>query len=228
MNKTLTQSVEFCEKIQAEIKKQNAWIAPPICNLQPLKKQFSEINFGSQNVSSFSHGAYTGEVSASMLKDLQVSFCIVGHSERRKYFHETDEIIAKKMDLLVTEKITPILCVGETLTEKENQQTEKVLFSQLEKGLQLVKDRSFDLFVAYEPVWAVGSSIPATPDLAEKILLKLQAEVKKICPHVHLKLLYGGSVNQENIDEYLKYNVIDGVLVGGAALEEKTFKNFLK
>lgn len=227
MNKTLTQSIEFCEKIQGEIREQNAWIAPPICNLQPLKSLFPKIHFGAQNVSSFSHGAYTGEVSALMLKDLQVPFCIIGHSERRKYFLETDEIIAKKMDLLVQEKIIPILCVGETLAEKENHQTESVLFSQIEKGLQLVKDRSFDLFVAYEPVWAVGSSIPATPELAAKVLTKLQIEVKKMCPHVQLKLLYGGSVNQENIDDYLSHKVIDGVLVGGAALDEKTFKNFL-
>jgi triosephosphate isomerase len=228
MNKTLSESVEFIEQIKQEIHSQNVWIAPAFCHLHPLKKQFPTLYFGAQNISAFEKGAYTGEVSSLMLKDIQTDFCIIGHSERRHIFHENDADIAKKIFQSVKERIFPILCVGETVEEKKQGKTLEVIQRQLQEGLSLVKEHQFSFMIAYEPVWAIGSSLPATPSIAEEVLAQIKKLAIAMVPSCSVKFLYGGSVTLDNIDSYLEKDCIDGVLVGGASLDINTFKNLLK
>ncbi len=228
MNKNLSESLDFLIKLNLIDSKQNIWIAPAFCNIVPIKERFPKLMIGAQNVAYKSHGAYTGEVSAEMLCDIGVDFCIVGHSERRGYFHETDEEIGHKLALIVEAEMVPVLCVGETFEQREKGLTHHILDRQLNLALELVKKKSFDLFIAYEPVWAIGSSKPATKEIVENVLKEIQQKVLSIVPRVNLKLLYGGSVTLDNIDEYLSTDCVDGVLVGGASLELKTFQNFIK
>jgi triosephosphate isomerase len=228
LNKTLNESLEFFRDIEGDIKNQNVFIAPSFVNLYTLKNDFPHIKIGAQTVSSHSKGAYTGEVSAVMLKEIGVDFCIVGHSERRHVFGEKDHEIAKKMERLAEYKITPILCVGETLEQKQEGITFQTIQSQLEQGLMFFKKYQLDLFVAYEPVWAIGSSLPATPEEANLVMGAIKELVVEMMPESQVKLLYGGSVNLANIDAFLNEKHIDGVLVGGASLDLSIFKNFIK
>ena len=228
MNKNLSESLDFLEKLKLDDSNHNVWIAPAFCNITAIKQKFPKLSIGAQNLSYRSHGAYTGEVSAGMLSDLEVKFCIIGHSERRKYFHETDEEIGQKVALTVQEGMLPILCVGETLEQNEKGLTHHILDQQIKLALELVKTQTFDLFIAYEPVWAIGSSKPATAQIVKNVLSEIKEKVLTIAPKANLKLLYGGSVTLDNIDEYLSTPLVDGVLVGGASLELQTFQNFIK
>jgi triosephosphate isomerase len=228
MNKTLSESMQICESVENHVNGQNVWITPSFCNLYPLKSIFNELKFGAQNVAAFESGAYTGEVSAKMLSDMQIPFSLVGHSERRYIFHENDLQVSHKLNLLVKEKILPVLCVGETLEQRNANLTEAYIANQLKAALHDLKDQTFDLFIAYEPVWAVGSSKPASSVEVNHILNQIKLMTKMIAPNVTVKTLYGGSVDISNIDTYLKQPMIDGVLVGGASLKLETFLEFLK
>lgn len=228
LNKTLTESKEFCQELKGYTKDQNVLIAPSFVNIHPLKSHFHELKFGAQNVSSHEQGAYTGEVSASMLKDIGVDFCILGHSERRHVFHETDADISMKMKNLIQNDIMPIFCIGETFQQREQGLTYSTLKMQIDQGLSLVKNFSKELIVAYEPVWAIGSSLPATPEVAAAAIDFIQKLIIENMPSSSVKFLYGGSVNASNIDDFLAQKNIHGVLVGGASLDLKTFKKFLK
>jgi triosephosphate isomerase len=227
LNKTLTESIKFCEQIIDVVHHSHVMIAPSFCNLSLLIERFKNLKFGAQSVSRYSHGAYTGEVSAKMLQDIQANFCLIGHSERRQHFHETNESVAFQLKEAIDAHLLPVLCIGESLEAKNLGLTKQVLKEQLIEGLKFGLDQAFELFIAYEPIWAIGTSLAATAEMTDEILEWIKKTVFQINPKISLKLLYGGSVNLDNIDSYLEKKHIDGVLVGGASLDLQTFKKFI-
>lgn len=181
------------------------------------------IALGAQDVHWEKSGAYTGEVSAEMLAKLNVSFVIVGHSERRQHFGETDEMVAKKVAALHASSMTPIMCVGETLEEREAGLTESRVLGQLRAGLALLDPESIArTVVAYEPIWAIGTGRTATPDDAQAVCGAIRAAVLADHgeePGASLRVQYGGSVKSSNIEALMAQPDIDGALVGGASLD---------
>lgn len=195
--------------------------------LHKIEEAESDIKVGAQNVARFEQGAHTGDISAKMLKDVGCQYSIVGHSERRLGHGETDKRINLKAILCVESDVSPILCIGETESEKSAHQTFQVLEDQIEKGLANVKfNHRCPIVVAYEPVWCIGTgSTPDAPHIKEifRFIRRTLAEIydEYIAEDIHL--LYGGSVNGENANEILNIANVDGVLVGGAALKAESF-----
>jgi triosephosphate isomerase len=184
------------------------------------------INVGSQNVSEYDSGAYTGEVSSSMLKSLAINYAIVGHSERRSLYNETSKQVAKKVQTLLAAGLTPILCIGESEKERETEQTENVLMSQLQPVIDEVGIEKFeDVVVAYEPVWAIGTGKTASSAMAQEthqFIRQFLAQKNELVAE-KVPLLYGGSVNAANCEELFAQADIDGGLIGGASLKAKQF-----
>jgi triosephosphate isomerase len=186
--------------------------------------QGSGIDVGSQDVSAHEQGAYTGEISAGMLKDFAVRFAIVGHSERRQYHGETDEQVATKAQRALSAGITPIVCVGETLAEREAGQTEEVVKRQLAAVIHANGHCISEIVVAYEPVWAIGTGKTATPEQAQAVHAVLRGQLKAATEHAdRVQILYGGSMNAANAAQLLTQPDIDGGLIGGAALKPADF-----
>jgi triosephosphate isomerase len=179
---------------------------------------------GAQDVSAHAQGAYTGETSASMLKDFAVRYAIVGHSERRQYHGETDEVVATKAQSALSAGITPIVCVGETLAEREAGKTEEVVKRQLAAVIHANGHCISEIVVAYEPVWAIGTGKTATPAQAQSVHAVLRAQLQAATAHAdRVHILYGGSMNAANAAELLSQPDIDGGLIGGAALKPADF-----
>lgn len=186
--------------------------------------QNSGIDLGSQDVSAHEHGAYTGETSAAMLKDFAVRYAIVGHSERRQYHGETDEVVATKAQRALAAGITPVVCVGETLAEREAGKTEEVVKRQLAAVIHTNGHCISEIVVAYEPVWAIGTGKTATPEQAQAVHAVLRAQLKAATAHSdRVHILYGGSMNAANAAQLLSQPDIDGGLIGGAALKPADF-----
>lgn len=186
--------------------------------------QGSAIAVAAQDVSQHEKGAYTGEVSASMLQDFGVRYALVGHSERRQYHGETDAVVAAKAQAALAKGITPIVCVGETLQEREAGQTEQVVKRQLAAVIHQVGPCVSELVVAYEPVWAIGTGKTATPEQAQAVHAVLRAQLAAATAHAErVPLLYGGSMNAVNAAQLLSQADIDGGLVGGASLKAADF-----
>ena len=187
---------------------------------------------GAQNCHFEDKGAYTGEVSPSMLAKLGVQLVIVGHSERRTYFHETDDDISRKLSAVLRNKMIPILCVGESLAEREEGATEAKLESQLRGALAGIDRKSLsDLVVAYEPIWAIGTGRAAYPDDAEAACRHLRSVLSQLLGSElaeQIRLLYGGSVDPDNTAELVSNEDVDGVLVGGASLDPEKFAAIIK
>ena len=184
----------------------------------------SGMALGSQDVSAHEQGAYTGEISAAMLKDFAVRYAIVGHSERRQYHGETDEQVAHKVQRALSAGITPIVCVGETLAEREAGKTEEVVKRQLASVIHTNGHCISEIVVAYEPVWAIGTGKTASPEQAQAVHAVLRAQLKAATPHSdRVHILYGGSMNAANAAELLAQPDIDGGLIGGAALKVADF-----
>jgi triosephosphate isomerase len=184
----------------------------------------SGIDLGSQDVSAHEQGAYTGEMSAVMLKDFAVRYAIVGHSERRQYHGETDDQVAHKAQRALSAGITPIVCVGETLAEREAGKTEEVVKRQLAAVIHTNGHCISEIVVAYEPVWAIGTGKTATPEQAQAVHAVLRAQLKAATSHSdRVHILYGGSMNAANAAELLAQPDIDGGLIGGAALKAADF-----
>ncbi len=184
----------------------------------------SGVDLGSQDVSAHEQGAYTGEISAAMLKDFAVRYAIVGHSERRQYHGETDEQVAHKAQRALSAGITPIVCVGETLDEREAGKTEEVVKRQLAAVIHVNGHCISEIVVAYEPVWAIGTGKTATPEQAQAVHAVLRAQLKAATSHSdRVHILYGGSMNAANAAELLAQPDIDGGLIGGAALKTADF-----
>lgn len=181
----------------------------------------SNIAIGAENVHWAQSGAYTGEISADMLKDYGVKYVIIGHSERRQYFGETDESVNKRTLAALNANLTPIVCIGETLEERESGKTENVLSRQLELGLKGVEDIT-KLVIAYEPVWAIGTGKTATDEQAQETIAFIRRKIGELfCPKCAEKLIiqYGGSMNAKNCKGLMAQPDIDGGLIGGASLK---------
>lgn len=237
MNKTLVEAQEFAlnlSKDLPELRKTEIVICPPslfVCETVALTKD-SDIGIGAQDVSEHDKGAYTSEISASMIKSTGAKYCIVGHSERRKYHNETNEIINHKLSNLLKENIIPIFCIGESQEERENNLTEKVILTQLSEGLSGIElSGQRDFIIAYEPIWAIGTGKTATPEMAENVHLMIRNWLKvsyseKISSEI--PILYGGSVKPSNIKDLLTQPDIDGGLIGGASLNVESMKEMIK
>jgi triosephosphate isomerase len=184
----------------------------------------SLIALGSQDVSAQEVGAYTGEISAGMLKDFSVRYVIVGHSERRQYHAESDATVANKAQRALSAGITPIVCVGETLADREAGQTEEVVKRQLAAVIHVNGHCISEIVVAYEPVWAIGTGRTASPEQAQEVHAVLRAQLKAATSHSdRISILYGGSMNAANAAQLLAQTDIDGGLIGGAALKAADF-----
>jgi triosephosphate isomerase (TIM) len=190
---------------------------------QQGKAQFA-IHLGSQDISVHASGAYTGEVSGTMLSEFKVRYAIVGHSERRQYHGETDATVSLKAKAALAHGITPIVCVGETLAEREAGKTEEVVKRQLAAVIHDNGHCISEIVVAYEPVWAIGTGKTATPEMAQAVHAVLRAQIKAATQHPErVKILYGGSMNAANAAELLAQSDIDGGLIGGASLKAPDF-----
>ena len=204
-------------------------ICPPDVLLSSMNNTVkgSRIAVGAQNVHSETSGAFTGETSAPLLQECGVQWCIVGHSERRILFGESDEFIRSKTETLLKHGIRPILCIGETLEQRESGKHEEVVVAQLGMGLSgLAVDDQNRCVVAYEPIWAIGTGKTATPEQANSMHKIIRKELESLAsPEVadKMQIIYGGSVNAENADTLLSQSEIDGALVGGASLKTDAF-----
>ena len=188
----------------------------------------SAMDLGVQDVSSHESGAYTGEISPAMLKEFGVRYAIVGHSERRQYHGETDEVVASKAQRALSSGITPIVCVGETLAEREAGKTEEVVKRQLAAVIHTNGHCISEIVVAYEPVWAIGTGLSATAEQAQQVHAVLRAQLKAATPNAErIHLLYGGSMNAANAASLLAQPDIDGGLIGGAALKVQDFLSII-
>ena len=188
----------------------------------------SRVVLGAQDVSAHDDGAYTGEVSARMLRDLGVRYVIVGHSERRQYHGESDAVVAQKVQKALLAGITPIVCVGETLRERNAGQTEHVVKRQLAAVIHLNGHCISEIVVAYEPVWAIGTGQTASPEQAQQVHAVLRGQLQVATTHANkVHILYGGSMNPSNAAELLKQLDIDGGLVGGASLKAADFLSII-
>ena len=201
-----------------------AVICPPTAFLENCYKEGSLFKIGAQNCSNFESGAYTGEISAPMLKDKDCTFCLVGHSERRQIFGETNKDIFLKIENLINSDINPIVCVGETLNEKKQGQTNQILKEQITKSLPKHSSKN-SIILAYEPIWAIGSGLTPSLEEIDKIHYFIKNEIKGF---ENFKILYGGSVKSSNSKDILNLKNVDGLLVGGASLEAIEFIKILK
>lgn len=235
MFKTKAEAIAFAEEFRELYKDTDVQtaICAPFTNLEALKEAFAgtEIKVGAQNVHFADEGAFTGEISVSMLEEIGVDFCIVGHSERRQYFGETDETVNKKLKKLFEGPIRPILCVGESLEERDADKAFDVVGGQIKADLEGIDAADVKkLVIAYEPIWAIGTGRTATPDQAEemcafirKTLIELYGE--EVSDEVIIQ--YGGSVKPVNATEIMNMDEIDGALVGGASLKPKDFMEII-
>ena len=197
--------------------------APYLAQLQMLRHG-SALELGAQDVSVHDSGAYTGEVSASMLKEFGVRYAIVGHSERRQYHGESDAVVADKAKVALAHGITPIVCVGETLAERDAGRTEEVVKRQLAAVIHTNGHCISEIAVAYEPVWAIGTGKTATPEQAQQVHAVLRAQLQAASGHsARVNILYGGSMNAANAASLLMQGDIDGGLIGGASLKAADF-----
>lgn len=237
MFKTSVEGAVFIRELAAglgESPGREVLVAPPFTGLYEAVKaaEGTAVSVAAQDVFWEWEGAYTGEVSAGMLADLGVKAAIIGHSERRRYFGETDDSVAKKVWAAVDRGLLPIMCVGETEEEREAGATQEVLARQVSGGLSSVREEDADrVAIAYEPVWAIGTGRTATPDLAREAIGFVRRQVadtlgRKAADRV--RILYGGSVGPDNIDELMAQQGIDGVLVGGASLQVGSFTRIVQ
>lgn len=236
MNKNIIEAVDLASRIKKflkNVKETEIVICPPFVALSEVAKiiKGTNISLGAQNMHEEEAGAFTGEVSADMLKGL-CKFVIIGHSERRQHFNETDKNVNKKIKLALTKGLRPIVCVGETLEQRNERKTEDVIEKQVIKGLDgLGKLDMMKITIAYEPVWAIGTGKTAMPEQAQMVhstIRKILIKLFGIDVASKVRILYGGSVKPENAKELMQADNIDGALVGGASLSADDFAKIVK
>ena len=237
MNKTVAEALALVNGLKLElasVKELDIVVCPPFTALESVSKAVldSNLRLGAQNMSENNFGAFTGEICAGMLKEFSVRYVILGHSERRQYQKEPDALIAKKSAAAHAAALKPIVCVGETLAEREANHTEKVLETQVRGSLAgLTKEQAIETIVAYEPVWAIGTGRSATPAMAQEVHAFIRGF---LADHFNKtlamgeRIVYGGSVTPENIRELYAQPDIDGALVGGASLNAEKFLALIK
>jgi triosephosphate isomerase len=238
MNYDLKESKELIYKLIAGSKELNTnceiVICPPFTSLSEAAELIrgSKIKLGAQNLHQENNGAFTGEVSAHMLKSLGCEYVIIGHSERRTIFGENDDLINQKINQAIKNYLIPIFCVGELLTEREKNITEQVIETQVLGGLKGFSEEALsNLIIAYEPVWAIGTGKTATPQQAEDVHIFIRKLIKNNFSSKFsegIRILYGGSVKPDNSKDLLSQKNIDGALVGGACLNSESFLSIIK
>jgi triosephosphate isomerase (TIM) len=237
MNKTVAEGLDLVNGIKREckdVKEVDIVVCPPYTALGEVSKAIidSNIRLGAQNMSENNYGAHTGEIAAGMLKEFLVRYVILGHSERRQFQKESDELISKKAAAAHAASIKPIVCVGETLAEREGGQMEKVLQTQVRGSLAgLTPEQMVETIVAYEPVWAIGTGKTATSQQAQDAHAYIRALLAKQFDDNtarRVRIQYGGSVKAANARELMSQPDVDGALVGGASLEDRSFADIIK
>lgn len=234
MQLTIKESLELAKQYTKKIKANNEVVLCPdysaIPFVGPILKG-TKLVLGAQDSAPFTKGAFTGEVSPLNLKTLGVKYVILGHSERREHLHENSAIINSKIKAALENKLIPVLCIGERLTEYQNGESKKYLLEELHHALKGVKIKSAtDLVIAYEPIWAISTNKNAKPIIpaeADEIQAFIKAQAKKILKY-DVRILYGGSANSSNVQEFLNQTNIDGLLVGGASLKINEFSQMVK
>ena len=227
MNMTRAETRNLLSIVKESVKEDTVDVAfaVPFTDIETAVNILEETNImvGAQNVHTEPRGAYTGEISVEMLKEANVECCIIGHSERRKYFGETDEAVNKKAKALIEASIIPVICVGETLDEREQGIHLDLIRTQVKKALADIEStRVEEVVIAYEPLWAIGTGVTATSEQAEEVcsfIRYIVAEVYGVSISEKIRILYGGSVNENNAKELFAMGNIDGALVGGASLK---------
>lgn len=237
MHKTTLEAINLVNVLKRElynIENVDIVVCPPFTALNEISEiiQESNIGLGGQDLFWEEQGAWTGEVSAKMLKDVGCSYVIVGHSERRKYFGETDETVQKKLRAALKEELIPIVCIGESLEQRESEKTFDIVKEQIHQGFKdLSEEEILKIIIAYEPIWAIGTGRTATPEQAEEVHRFIRQQISEIYNEEIASLIriqYGGSVKPDNIEELIKQEDIDGALVGGASLEADSFVEIVK
>jgi len=238
MNKTATEAEKILSELKEKVSifkdKLNIAICPTFTALDRATKTVkgTSIKIGAQDISDKESGAYTGEISASMLLDLEVEYVIIGHSERRQYHAETNEMVTKKAKVALNAGLLPIVCVGETLDERETGKTAAIITKQIQDSLaSLDADNIIKTTIAYEPVWAIGTGKTATPEQAQEVhalIRKLLTDKYGTSIAEQVIVQYGGSVNPGNSAILMSQPDIDGALVGGASLDPDTFAELIK
>ncbi|OQB89317.1 MAG: Bifunctional PGK [Verrucomicrobia bacterium ADurb.Bin118] len=237
MNKTVAEALDLAAGLKLElanVKEVDIVVCPPYTALSEVSKAIldSNIRLGAQNMSEHNVGAYTGEIAAVMLKEFSVRYVILGHSERRQYQQESDALIARKALAVHGAALKPIVCIGETLAEREAGQTEQVLATQVRGSLAgLDKEQMVETVVAYEPVWAIGTGKTASPAQAQEahaFIRRVLAGMFDETVARKVRIQYGGSVKPANARELMSLPDVDGALVGGAALEARSFTDIIK
>jgi triosephosphate isomerase len=237
MNKTLTEALQFANEVKGSVpseEKVDSVICSPALFLDQLVKtvQGTPIKIGAQNMHFEESGAFTGEISPKALEELGVQYVIIGHSERREMFNETDESVNKKALAAFRHHLIPIICVGETLEQRESGKTKELVGDQVRKALQgLTEDQVKQTVIAYEPIWAIGTGKSSTAEDANEVCAHIRQVVaeqfsKEAAEEIRIQ--YGGSVKPGNIADFMKQPDIDGALVGGASLDPKSFLQLLE
>ncbi|HOW27954.1 MAG TPA: triose-phosphate isomerase [Elusimicrobiota bacterium] len=237
MNKTVAESVDLVKKLSASlagVSDRDIVVCPPFTSLAIVSEVLkgTSISLGAQNMNDHTDGAYTGEVAPGMLTDVGCQYVILGHSERRQYYGETDELVHKKLQLALDKKLIPIVCVGELLKEREEGRTFQVIEKQIKGGVSgLSPAQATGVIIAYEPVWAIGTGKTATPAQAQEVHFFIRGLMARIYGDAianSVRILYGGSVKADNIDTLMAQPDIDGGLVGGASLDVNSFTRIVK
>jgi triosephosphate isomerase len=237
MNKTVAEALALVQDLKsdlANVAEVDIVVCPPFTALSEVAKVIrgSNIRLGAQNISEHNSGAYTGEIAAEMLKEFGARYVILGHSERRQYQKESDELISKKARAAHAAALEPIVCIGETLAEREAGQMEKVLETQVRGSLTgLGRDQMVETIIAYEPVWAIGTGKTATTDQAQAAHAFIRGLLAKLYDETtarRVRIQYGGSVKPSNARELMTQPDVDGALVGGASLEAQSFTEIVK
>jgi triosephosphate isomerase len=236
MNKTRDEALRFIYAVNSELPSseevESVICAPAILLRCLVKRQGENLRIGAQNMHYAESGAYTGEISPSMLETTGVSYVILGHSERREMFNETDEAINKKIFAALNHDLIPIVCCGETLEQREAGQVEEVLSRQITADFaNLTKEQVLKTVIAYEPIWAIGTGRTASPEQADDACCFIRDVIGKLFGSSvaeQIRILYGGSVKPSNVKELMEKPNIDGGLVGGASLEPESFLQLVK
>ena len=235
MNMLPNETISFIEELTPLVKdtKNEVILCVPYTDLfyALLNVQGTNIKIGAQNMHWAENGAYTGEVSGQMLKSIGVEYVIIGHSERRQYFAETDETVNKKIKAALANNLKPIVCVGETLEQRESGQTEKIVTDQVEKAFEGINTSDLEkIIIAYEPIWAIGTGKTATKEDANTTIMQIRKKIAEIYGQNEANgviIQYGGSVKSSNAKELFEMSDIDGGLVGGASLKAEEFSKIV-
>lgn len=237
MNKTVAEALDLVHALKLElanVKEIDMIVCPPFTALHAVSEAIldSNLRLGAQNMSEHNVGAFTGEIATVMLKEFSVRYVILGHSERRQYQKESDELISKKAQAAHGASLKPIVCVGETLAERESNQTQKVLETQVRGSLAgLNKEQMTETIIAYEPVWAIGTGKTATTAQAQEAHAYIRGLLASLFDDTvsrRVRIQYGGSVKPSNARELMSQPDVDGALVGGASLEARSFADIIK